>query len=260
MTRLTGKVCIVTGAQGAIGTAIVETFLQEGAIVCATDLIAPNGPEERRAGHAIIAHDVTREQDWQSVISDVEQRHGRLDVLVNNAGIIGSTSRVTPETIEIDDFRRIQAVNVEGVLLGCRCAIPAMRRAGGGSIINLSSLAGIVPTAFEVGYGISKAAVRQLTWSVAAHVGRDRIRCNAVLPGQIETGAGGMMDRIFQGMEDRAETTDKQTAQDTFAGLIPLGYRGSPGDVAKGVLFLASDDARYITGTSLLISGGMGHL
>lgn len=257
MDRLKGKVCLVTGAGGAIGRAIVEAFRQEGGIVVGTDinqtLLAATVTATGCEG---LHQDVTSETQWDQIVGDIERKHGRLDVLVNNAGILGSVTHVNPETTQVEDFRRLQMINVESVMLGCRAGIPAMRRAGGGSIINVSSIAAAVATPFEVGYGVSKAAVRHLSWSVAAHGGPFNIRCNSIMPGQIETGTGGMMDSIFNGAAERGEMHTASAARETFTSLIPLGTLGTPYDIAMGAVYLASDESRYVSSISLQISGG----
>ncbi|WP_162067976.1 SDR family oxidoreductase [Burkholderia sp. THE68] len=257
MNRLSKKVCLITGGGGAIGRATAKAFADEGATVIISDinqrlLDASAGA----AGCGSVVQDVTNEAQWNDIIAGIEKQHGRLDVLVNNAGILGSTDNVNPETTQVEDFRRLQLVNVESVMLGCRAAIPAMRRAGGGSIINISSIAAAIATPFEVGYGVSKAAVRHLSWSVAAHCAPFQIRCNSIMPGQIETGDGGMMDSIFKGVERRGEMADADTARTTFTALIPLGSLGTPYDIAMGAVYLASDESRYVSSISLQISGG----
>lgn len=257
MARLQGKVCLVTGAGGAIGRATVKAFKDEGAIVIGTDIKTDLLDATVEAtGIEGIQQDVTNEAQWDEIVGGIEKRHGRLDVLVNNAGILGSVENVNPETTQVDDFRRLQLINVESVMLGCRAGIPAMKRAGGGSIINISSIAAAIATPFEVGYGVSKAAVRHLSWSVAAHCAPFGIRCNSVMPGQIETGGGGMMDTIFKGAAERGEMATADAARETFTGLIPLGTLGTPYDIAMGALYLASDESRYVSSISLQISGG----
>ncbi|TLU71580.1 SDR family NAD(P)-dependent oxidoreductase [Lichenicoccus roseus] len=257
MDRLKGKVCLVTGGGGAIGRETVRSFIAEGATVLATDLKKEAlDRTQSETGCMILRQDVTVEAQWDETIVEIERRHGRLDVLVNNAGILGSVSEVNPETTQVEDFRRLQLVNVESVMLGCRAAIPAMKRAGGGSIINISSIAAAIATPFEVSYGISKAAVRHLSWSVAAHCAPFRIRCNSIMPGQIETGQDGMMDQIFKGAAARGEMKSADHARETFTGLIPLGQLGTPYDIAMGAVYLASDESRYVSSISLQISGG----
>ncbi|WP_175780635.1 SDR family NAD(P)-dependent oxidoreductase [Burkholderia anthina] len=257
MNRLSNKVCLITGGGGAIGRATAQAFKDEGATVIITDVNPRLLDDSAEAvGCHSVVQDVTSESRWQDVVVGIEEQHGRLDVLVNNAGILGSTDNVNPETTQVEDFRRLQLVNVESVMLGCRAAIPAMKRAGGGSIINISSIAAAIATPFEVSYGISKAAVRHLSWSVAAHGAAHKIRCNSIMPGQIETGDGGMMDSIFKGAARRGDMPDPDSARTTFTSLIPLGTLGTPYDIAMGAVYLASDESRYVSSISLQISGG----
>ena len=194
MGRLTDKVAIVTGGGSGIGKATAKRLSEEGARVVVTDVNANagHGVIEEMGGDAVfVSHDVTDESDWERVTQETIDRFGKVDILVNNAGILGTGAPQSPEDLSIDEFRAISAVNVEGVLLGCKHAIKAMRDHGG-SIVNLSSIAGIYAVPMLVPYGASKGAVRQLTKSVAAYCGRKRygIRCNSVHPGIIETQMG----------------------------------------------------------------------
>jgi len=253
--RLDGKVALVTGGAGGIGIAIAQRFVEEGAIVVLTDRDV--GGVERAAGTVgcdWLVQDVTDQARWTEVVVEVERRHGRLDILVNNAGFEGATDRVDPESATLDDFRAVQAVNVEGVFLGCQAAIPALRRAGGGSIVNLSSIAALLATPFQTAYGASKAAVRQLTMSVASHGAAEGIRCNAIHPGQMRT---RMIESIYAGAAERAGLGSAADAEAAFSKMIPMGHLGSPEDVAHGAVYLASDESRYVTGISLVIDGGM---
>ncbi|CAB3691871.1 SDR family NAD(P)-dependent oxidoreductase [Paraburkholderia rhynchosiae] len=259
MNRLANKVCLITGAGGAIGRATAQAFKDEGAIVVISDINKRLlDASEQEIGCQAVLQDVTNEAQWADVIDGIEKQHGRLDVLVNNPENLDSSGNVNPETTQMEDFRRLQLVNVESVMLGCRAAIPAMKRAGAGSIINISSIAAAIATPFKVGYGISKAAVRHLSWSDAAHGAPYKIRCNSIMPGRIETGDGAMMDSIFKGVERRGEMADADTdtARTTFNALIPLGQLGSPYEIAMGAVYLASDESRYVSSISLLISGG----
>ncbi|AFT90331.1 SDR family oxidoreductase [Paraburkholderia phenoliruptrix] len=257
MDRLAKKVCLITGGGGAIGRAIAKAFKDEGAVVIISDINEHllNASADALGCESIV-QDVTSESQWECIVGDIEKKYGRIDVLVNNAGILGSTDNVNPETTQVEDFRRLQLVNVESVMLGCRTVIPAMKRAKGGSIINISSIAAAIATPFEVSYGLSKAAVRHLSWSVGAHCAPFGIRCNSIMPGQIETGDGGMMDSIFKGAARRGEQADADTARTTFTALIPLGTLGTPYDIAMGAVYLASDESRYVSSISLQISGG----
>ncbi len=176
-------------------------------------------------------------------------------MLVNNAGIGENSAANDPESTALDDFSRIYSVNAGGVFLGCKHAIPAMRESGGGSIINMSSIAALVATPFLTSYGASKAAVRQLTMSVAAHCAArgDRIRCNSVHPGQIMT---PMLEGLFSDVAD-AHGQSAEFMRSEFLKQIPLGEFGEPDDVAYQVLFLASDESKHVTGTRMLVDGGM---
>lgn len=242
--RLDRRVCIVTGGSGGVGAAIVERFRAEGAIVLPADMVKGWDPD-------FIELDVCSREQWQRAVETVVERYGRLDILVNNAGIEGHLAGVTLENVELSDWRRVQAVNVEGPLLGYQAVAPVMRRQGGGNVLNVSSLASELPTPYMPAYGASKAALRQLTLSMAAFGVTDNIRCNALLPGQIRT---RMAASIISSMApvDQVEDMERQ-----FIAQIPMGRWGEPADVASAALFLVSDDAAYVTGTHVVVSGGM---
>jgi 3(or 17)beta-hydroxysteroid dehydrogenase len=241
-----------------MGRAIAVRLRAEGAFVVIADV-------DREAGAAtaeehdlrFIEHDVRDEAEWADVVSDVEARHGGLHVLVNNAGILGSAAGATPEDTDLSEWRAIFAVNVEGVFLGCRAALPAMRRAGGGAIINISSVASAMATPAATAYGASKAAVRQLTKSVAqycAEQGLD-IRCNSVHPGNVLT-------PLWHRYAEEAAALRGLVLEDILRegeAEVPLGGFTDPEDVAAAVAFLASDDARRITGVELAVDGGILH-
>jgi 3(or 17)beta-hydroxysteroid dehydrogenase len=255
MDRLKDKVSLITGGAQGIGKETARAFVAEGAKVVITDLNARTGEEAARelgGGTVFLRHDVTSDDDWGRVVADVAGRFGRLDVLVNNAGVLGSGAQ-TPETTTQEEWRKIATVNVEGVMLGCKHAIEAMRANDpkGGSIINLSSIAGIWGTPMLYAYGASKGSVRQLTKSVAAWCGNRGygIRCNSVHPGLIETTMG---DSVFEWTSDNPEEARKSRIS-----MIPLGRLGQPRDIAYAVLYLASDEASYVTGTELLVDGGI---
>ena len=257
MPRIQDKVAIVTGGASGLGKAIAALFVREGAAVTITDI---NENAGRRTADTIGAEflfqDVTKEADWQDIIGSTRTRWGHLDILVNNAGIGEvSGSANDPENTTLEAWNRIQAVNAGGIFLGCKHAIPAMQGNGGGAIINISSIAALVSTPFLTAYGASKAAVRQLTMSIAAYCAQQGygIRCNSIHPGQIRT---PMLEGLFS---DVAESSGRELAdvRAEFIGKIPLGELGQPDDVAYAALYLASDEARHVTGIQLLVDGGM---
>ena len=251
--RLENKVCLVTGAAGEIGREISALFVAEGARVVMTDRDQTAGEQAAATiGATFLPQDVTDEDRWNAVVAAVLAEHDRLDVLINNAGREGPVADTLAD-VSIADWRQVQAVNVEGVLLGCRAVLPTMRRQGGGSIVNLSSIAGVSATPEQISYGASKGAVKQLTLSVARDGVADKVRCNAIHPGQMDT-------RMLRAIYANAAQTNGTTVDEIIAAygsVIPLARLGSPRDVAYGAVYLASDEAAYVTGTSLMIDGGM---
>ncbi len=247
MGRLDGKVALITG--GAKGQGAVETrmFVREGASVVFGDILDDAGKKleaEIRAsgGKATYVHlDVTRETDWRAAVATAVQAYGKLTVLVNNAGIL---LRAKIEAMSEAEWDRIMAVNVKGVFLGTKHAIPALRQAGGGSIINISSTAGLVASPGETAaYIASKGAVRLFTKATAIQHAQENIRCNSVHPGPIAT------DMIKDMLESPAMLAARMRR-------LPMGRVGTPEDVAYGVLYLASDESSYMTGSELVIDGG----
>ncbi len=244
--RLAGKVAIISGGARGMGAVEARLFAQEGAKVAVADIREEAGQTlaaEIRAqgGDAMfVPLDVTSEAQWESAVDAVMTAYGRLDILVNNAGIY---QRANVEQTTGDDWDRMLGINGRGVFLGTKAAIPAMRASGGGSIVNISSVAGIIGSAMSTAYNASKGAVRLLTKSTAVQYAADKIRINSVHPGPIET---DMLDLVFpeEGMREQRTVN------------IPMGRMGMPDDVAKGVLFLASDEASYMTGSELVIDGG----
>jgi 3(or 17)beta-hydroxysteroid dehydrogenase len=255
MTRLGNKVIIVTGAAGGIGSAIVERLCAEDARVIAVDRDETTVKQRcpRAAGHLQL--DVSIEAQWTSAITHVQDKFGRLDALVNNAGINRSEGGEDPEQVLIADLHRLFAVNVDGVVLGCKHAIPAIARSGGGSIVNMSSIAALLPSTFVAAYAASKATVAQWTRTVALHCAQRSygIRCNSVHPGQVLT---PMMDELFERM-GHAPGSSYAAAKQSLLSVIPMGKFQETVDIANAVLFLVSDESRYVTGTQILVDGGM---
>jgi NAD(P)-dependent dehydrogenase (short-subunit alcohol dehydrogenase family) len=265
MDRVKGKVALVTGAASGIGRASALLLAKEGAAVIATDVQDDAGRDcvakiKKEGGDAIfLHHDVANEDAWISVIAETKQRFGRLDVLVNNAGIAISTL-ITD--MSLADWRRQQSINLDGVFLGVKHALPLMRASGGGSIVNISSLAGLKGSAGLAGYCATKGGVRLFSKAVAMEcaAARDHVRVNSVHPGIIET---PIWANIANGMPGEASALKSQAGAnapdlDALSSMIvPTGEKGLPEDIAAGVLYLASDDARYVTGTELVIDGGM---
>ncbi|WP_135466632.1 SDR family NAD(P)-dependent oxidoreductase [Crenalkalicoccus roseus] len=257
MGQVQGKVALVTGAASGIGAACAETLAREGARVVLTDLDDPRGEAvaariRERGGEALYLHqDVTEEARWAEVVAETERRFGGLHILVSNAGIgiIGMTVEMS-----LADWRRQMAVNVDGVFLSVKHAIPAMRRSGGGSVILMSSVAGLRGSAGLAGYSATKGAVRLFAKSVALEcaMARDGIRVNSVHPGVIETPIWEKLP-AGQGGGRNAPIDARALA----AAGVPLGVPGQAQDIADGVLFLASDASRHMTGAELVIDGGM---
>jgi 3(or 17)beta-hydroxysteroid dehydrogenase len=245
--RVHGKVALVTGAASGLGKAAARSLAREGATVILTDrdpggaaVAADLGPP-----HRFEVLDVTDEARWAEVIAGVVAAHGRLDALVNSAGL-GLWGDVEHTTLA--DFRLMYRVNVEGTFLGCRAALTAMT--GGGSIINLSSVAGLIGVADLAGYCASKGAVRLLTKSIAMHAARAGrgVRCNSVHPSFIDT---PMVDRMASVMGEPA------AAKARLAQAAPLGRLGQADEVAAMIVYLASDESRFVTGAELVIDGGL---
>jgi NAD(P)-dependent dehydrogenase (short-subunit alcohol dehydrogenase family) len=251
MHRVSGKVAIVTGAALGIGRAACLRLAEEGATVAVTDVLEGEGTalaeELTAAGHkaAFWTLDVSRESEVERVFGEVAARFGRIDVLVNNAGISG-VNKPTHEITE-DEWDTLMAVNVKGVFFCTKHAIAPMRKAGGGSIINLSSIYGLVGAGDVPPYHASKGAVRLMSKNDALVYAKDAIRVNSVHPGFIWT---PMVDNFAQSLGEVGEVRGALDAKH------PLGHVGEPDDIAWGIVYLASDESKFVTGTELVIDGG----
>ena len=245
--RLKDKVALITGAASGMGAATARLFAREGAAVFIADVLDKEGAAvvddiEKAQGKAHFIHlDVTDEGQWKDAVAKVEATAGGLDVLVNNAGISGSAEQDLYDTAA---WNRLMGINATGVFLGLKYGVPAMKKRGKGSVINLSSVSGIVGQSnIHVGYNASKGAVRLLTKAAAAQHGRDRIRVNSVHPG------------LMPPMRTSGRTADPETRAKTLKG-VPLGRAGEVDEVAYAILFLASDESSYVTGAELVVDGG----
>jgi 3alpha(or 20beta)-hydroxysteroid dehydrogenase len=248
MGKLDGKVALISGGARGQGAAEAETFVQEGAKVVFGDIRDDEGKKVEagirdRGGDAVYVHlDVTNEADWRGAVQTATTRFGRLDILINNAGIL--IPRVPIEDRTAAEWDTVMAVNAKGVFLGTKYAIPAMRRSGGGSIVNISSVAGIGQSAHqEPAYAASKGAIRIFTKVTASQHAKDRIRCNSVHPGPVDT------EMFHSAFRDR-ELLERRLQR------IPLGRMGTVAEIVSAVLYLASDESSYITGSELVIDGG----
>jgi NAD(P)-dependent dehydrogenase (short-subunit alcohol dehydrogenase family) len=246
--RMTGKVALISGAASGMGAATARLFAAEGAkAVIVADILDQDGKAVvaeigKAGGHAAYVHlDVTDEAQWKAAVEGAVAAHGRLDVLVNNAGISGSAETDLYDTAA---WNRLMGINATGVFLGMKYATAAMKQAGGGSIINLSSVSGIVGQGYiHVGYNASKGAVRLITKAGAAQHGKDGIRVNSVHPG------------LMPPMRTSGRTADPVMRAKTLKG-VPMGRAGEVDEVARAILFLASDESSYVTGAELVVDGG----
>ncbi len=248
MGKLDGKVALISGGARGQGAAEAHTFAREGAKVVFGDVRDEDGKQveadiRAAGGDAVYVHlDVTNEEDWRSAVQEAVSRYGKLDILVNNAGIV--IPRVPIEERTEDEWDRVMAVNAKGVFLGTKHAIPAMRQAGGGSIVNISSIAGIGQSLHqEPAYAASKGAVRIFSKVTASQHAKDKIRCNSVHPGPVDTAM------LHDAMPD-------PSVLDQRLGRVPLGRMAVVDEIVTGVLYLASDDSSYTTGSELVIDGG----
>ena len=245
--RLEGKVALVTGAAAGIGAATARRFAAEGAAVALADVRTEAGTALTETldadGHraCFVPLDVTSQSQWETAVARVTERFGAPTVLVNNAGMY---ARRLIEDTSPGELDRMMEVNVKGVFLGIKAVLPGMRAAGGGSIVNLSSVAGLVGSAISSDYNASKGAVRILTKCAAIQHAQDGIRCNSVHPAPIDTDMGRQSMPAGEIRERRLQE-------------IPLGRMGTAEEVANAVLFLASDEASFVTGSELVVDGGL---
>lgn len=252
--RVAGRVALITGGAGGIGAASAAALKREGATVVIADLAANLDEVAASVGCEAARLDVGNEAEWTALVADIVARHGALHVLVNGAGIEGDQAHGTPEHTSLEEWRRVQRVNMEGVFLGCKVALPVMRGQKGASIINIASGVTVRATPGSTAYGVSKAGVAHLTKTVALYGARQAggVRCNSVHPGMIQT---RMLGSIYAQVSKLVKV-DVDLIEDGAAKSIPLGELGRPEDIANMVLFLASDEARYITGGEFFVDGG----
>jgi NAD(P)-dependent dehydrogenase (short-subunit alcohol dehydrogenase family) len=264
MNRLDGKVALISGAARGIGAETARLMVKAGAWVAVADVLDERGREtvrelENAGGEALYAHlDVTREEDWTGAVAAVTGHFGGLDILVNNAGIFIGMSI---EEATLADWHRLCAANLTGVFLGTKLAMPALRESGersphGSAIVNLSSVAGIVGSSGDPLYSMTKGGVALFTKSAALEFARKgyKIRVNSIHPGTTETDMG---DQVLAMRARALGTNDLEPARQQALTRIPIGRMGNVTDIAKGIVFLASDDAGFITGAGLVIDGGI---
>ena len=249
MSKLNNKIVLVTGAADGIGAAAANVLAAAGATVIVTDINlegAQNVAQSIGSNAVAMALNVCDENAWQIVLDDIVTKYGKLDVLVNNAGGAGAGNI---EEISIDDYRNSMTLNIDSVFIGSKLAIEKMKLSGGGNIINVSSIHGIRAAAHAASYSAAKGAVRLLTKSIALHCAQNtyNIRCNSIHPGYILTTQ--MVDWV-----NKAEDPDAVMAD--LVSKHPIGFLGQPEDIGNGILFLAADDSRFMTGQELVMDGG----
>jgi len=249
MRRLEGKAAFITGGASGLGRAMAASFAAEGANVAIADIDRTRGREVAAAiskNCLFLEHDVTSEEQWIANLAEAARLFRRLDTLVNNAGI-GVRGNV--ETTSLADWRRVNAVNLDGPFLGCKHAIPLIAKTGGGAIINISSVAGLIGARDSAAYCASKGGVRLLTKSVALHCAhrRNGVRCNSIHPVYTDT---PMVEQML------AESRQPEKMLEAMKAMIPLGRLGTPEELAAMAVFLASDEARFVTGAEFVFDGG----
>lgn len=247
--RLQGKAAFITGGASGLGAAMAEAFAAEGARVAIADIDRGRGEAlAKRLGERalFLAHDVTSEEQWIAHLAAASRHFGHLDTLVNNAGI-GTRGTVESETLE--GWRRVHAVNLEGPFLGCKHAIPLIAKAGGGAIINISSVAGLIGARDSAAYCASKGGVRLLTKSVAMHCAhrKNGVRCNSIHPVYTDT---PMVEQML------ADSHQPEKMLAAMKAMIPLGRLGTPQELAAMAVYLVSDEASFVTGAEFVFDGG----
>jgi 3(or 17)beta-hydroxysteroid dehydrogenase len=252
--ELSGQVAIVTGGASGIGAASAALLEGQGARVIVADLQdAKDGQDAKDAPGRFVAHDVASEEAWKSLLADVLENEGRLDIVVNNAGVSGGTGN--PETTTVENWQRVQAINSEGVFLGCKYAIQGMKKTGPdkpaskGSIVNISSVAGLIGSAGPTAYTASKGAVRLLSKSVALYCAEQKydIRCNSVHPGGVDTPIFNPLWQMVGHEQGKAFIGSRH----------PIGHMAEPADLGEVVLWLASDRSSFVTGAEIVADGGL---
>jgi 3(or 17)beta-hydroxysteroid dehydrogenase len=264
MNRLDGKVALISGAARGIGAETARLMAEAGARVAVGDVLDERGREtargiEQEGGEALYLHlDVTREDDWNAAVAAILARFGKLDILVNNAGIFLGKDI---EAASLEEWHRLCAVNLTGVFLGTKLALPALREAGrhsphGSAIVNLASVAGLVGSTQDPLYSLSKGGVTLFTKSAALEFARKgyRVRVNSMHPGTVESDMG---DQVLATRARNLGTNDVEAARQQIIARLPIGRMGTATDIAKGIVFLASDDAAFMTGAGLVMDGGI---
>ena len=252
MNRLDGKVAFLSGAARGIGGATAKLMVEAGAMVAIGDVLDEAGRKTAKEINALYVHlDVTSEASWAEAMEATIKKFGKLDVLVNNAGIFNGKG---VEEASIDDWHRLVAVNLTGVVLGTRAALPHLKKTKG-NIVNLASIAGLVGSQLDPLYSLTKGGVTLFTKSTALEFGRKGygIRVNSIHPGLIETDMGA---KTFVMRAQQQGTNDTDKARQATLALHPIGRLGTADDIAKGIVFLASDDASFMTGAGLVVDGG----
>jgi len=252
MNRLDGKVAFLSGAARGIGGATARLMASAGAKVVIGDVLDEQGRKTAKEIDALYVHlDVTSEASWAEAMEATVKKHGKLDVLVNNAGIFNGKG---VEEASMDDWHRLVAVNLTGVVLGTRAALPHLKKTKG-NIVNLASIAGLVGSQLDPLYSLTKGGVTLFTKSTALEFGRKGygVRVNSIHPGLIETDMG---EKTFVMRAQQQGTNDTEKARQATLALHPIGRLGVADDIAKGIVFLASDDASFMTGAGLVVDGG----